>query len=388
MKTTQPNRTLQFALAASLLLALSEMGSYGQFTFNSGSNGSYGPMNITADTTLDLPPDGIFHCTTINVAKNTSLRFRPNVLNTPVYLLATEDVSIEGLIDVSGTGGNAVRGGFGGPGGFAGGNPGTPELSPGDGNGPGGGKASPDGGAGAYGTKRGAANVYGSPLLIPMVGGSGGGGMPGFGGSGGGGAILLASNTRITVAGGVSSMGGFGGAYNKATIGSGGAIRLVAPVVAGAGSLDIRGGQISGFSSYGGHGRIRIDCLDRRSISLLFEADGERGMVSIGANMVVFPPNPPRLDITQVAGSNIAVGTSVPVFFMLPQNASKSQTVTVQASNFGGKVPIRVVLTPDHGPSASFDAEIDNTTVNPASVAIPVTVPVTNEQVQVHAWTR
>jgi len=28
--------------------------------FTSGSNGSYGPMNITANTTLNLPADGIF----------------------------------------------------------------------------------------------------------------------------------------------------------------------------------------------------------------------------------------------------------------------------------------------------------------------------------------
>jgi hypothetical protein len=36
--------------------------------FNSGSDGSYGPLNVTSNTTLQLPPDGIFKCTTITVA--------------------------------------------------------------------------------------------------------------------------------------------------------------------------------------------------------------------------------------------------------------------------------------------------------------------------------
>lgn len=56
--------------------------------FTSGSTGAYGEMNITANTTLALPPDGIFHCTTINVASGATLRFNRNALNTPVYLLA------------------------------------------------------------------------------------------------------------------------------------------------------------------------------------------------------------------------------------------------------------------------------------------------------------
>jgi hypothetical protein len=61
--------------------------------------------------------------------------------------------------------------------------------------------------------------------------------------------------------------------------------------------------------------------------------------------------------------------------------------VTVQASDFGAVVPIRVVLTPDSGTNTVYDTQIDNTTVNPASVTVPVTVPV-NVQVQVIAWTR
>src|SRR5258706_7032184 len=81
------------------------------FAFDSGSTGEYGPMNITSNTTLDLPVDGKFHCTTINVATNATLRFNRNPLNTPVYLLATSNVTINGTIDVSGSAGTSISGG-------------------------------------------------------------------------------------------------------------------------------------------------------------------------------------------------------------------------------------------------------------------------------------
>jgi len=97
--------------------------------------------------------------------------------------------------------------------------------------------------------------------------------------------------------------------------------------------------------------------------------------------------NPPRLDVIQAAGNNIPFGTNQPVTFYLPPNSPTNQTVTVQASNFGAVVPIRVVLTPDNGSSSSYDAQIDNTANNPASVEVPVVVPV-NVRVQVNAWTR
>jgi len=44
-----------------------------------------------------------------------------------------------------------------------------------------------------------------------------------------------------------------------------------------------------------------------------------------------------------------------------------------------------VVLTPDSGPRSVVSAEIDNTTLNPATVIVPITVPV-NTVVTVHVW--
>src|ERR1051325_5022659 len=120
--------------------------------FSSGSDGSYGPMNITNDTTLNLPANGIFNCTTFSVAAGATLRFNRNAFNTPVYLLATSNVVIDGTIDVSGSAspGN-FAGGPSGPGGFDGGSGGFSTVSQtlpgGAGLGAGGGKS----GDGYYG---------------------------------------------------------------------------------------------------------------------------------------------------------------------------------------------------------------------------------------------
>ena len=158
--------------------------------FDFGSDGTFGAINVAdgATLTVDLPPDGIIHATTVTVGTNGILKFNRNPLNTPVYLLATGNVLVRGSIDVSGNGGtsNPPLGGRGGPGGFDGGMPGFGTVPPGAGHGPGAGlgqTATVQAGLAAYGSapNPGYARptnglVYGSPLLIPMVGGSGGGG--------------------------------------------------------------------------------------------------------------------------------------------------------------------------------------------------------------------
>src|SRR5690349_20307730 len=98
------------AVTASLLLGVSALHTFGQ-AFSSGSTGSYGPLNVTADITLDMPADGVFNCTTINIASAKTLKFRRNALNTPVVLLATGDVTITGTIDLKGQNSNGVAGG-------------------------------------------------------------------------------------------------------------------------------------------------------------------------------------------------------------------------------------------------------------------------------------
>lgn len=364
--------------------------------FQSGSNGSYGSLDVTTgDKTLDVPPDGIFHCTTINISR--TLRFNRNALNTPVYLLATGDVTLvsTAFIDVSGTRGSGSTPGFGGPGGFDGGAPGSVGLPGGDGLGPGAGKAGSslsDGtqaGSGSFATasnfgpvaSRGA--TYGSPLLFPLIGGSGGGGAtgnPGWGGGGGGGALLIASNTRITHNGLVRAWGGQALSATVLNTGSGGAVRMIAPVITGTGSIDVRG---NGGSNNNGDGRTRIDALDRIGIGFSFFPNTT---ATVGGLMAVFPDPLPRLDIVEAGGKVIPVDSG-PAQVLLPSGSSPNQTVKVRAKDFGQRVPIRLVLTPDSGPAQNYDAQIDNSVTNPAETAINVTFPV-NVLTHVRVWTR
>ncbi len=366
--------------------------------FSSGSNGSFGPVNVTSGGTLtiDLPPDGVIHATTVTVGGSAMLNFNRNALNTPVFLLATGNIDIQGLIDVSAKAVSPPTGGAGGPGGFDGGTPGLFGSPPGDGHGPGAGRGGDrlvllgdvaSVGSAGYG---GAASdptpldgqTYGSPLLVPLVGGSGGGGSSaGDQGGGGGGAILLASSTRVNMSGTIFGRGGTDAFTNRGGSGSGGAIRLVAPLVAGSGALDVFGGF--GIET-GGHGRVRIDVIDRSQLTLSVQPPAA---LTVGSFMVVFPPVVPRLDILNVAGRPIAEGTPGPVQVLLPFGAPTSQPVTVQARDFAGTVPIDIVLTPANGPRTVVQTTIDMSTGNPAQRTLNVNIPV-NVVTQINAWTR
>ena len=102
-------------------------------------------------------------------------------------------------------------------------------------------------------------------LLIPLVGGSSGGtyaiGVPTQtqkgGGGGGGGAMLVASTSRVLLTGTITAIG-LTVAPNESR-GSGGAIRIVAPIVSGTGSINV------GIQS---PGKKRIDTLDRSTLGL------------------------------------------------------------------------------------------------------------------------
>ena len=126
---------------------------------------------------------------------------------------------------------------------------------------------------------------YGAPgsfvSLLPLFGGSGGAGAPqvfnsgttlaGDPGAGGGGAIVLASTTKITIAGTgkISANGGdeprcpqTSGGSTNAGVGSGGAIRLVAPQLTNQGLVTANGGRITfNCTATGLVGRIRAEAF-------------------------------------------------------------------------------------------------------------------------------
>jgi hypothetical protein len=343
--------------------------------FNSGSTGAYGPLNITSNTTLDLPADGIFNCTTITIATNTTLQFNRNPLNTPVHLLAAGDVNVAGVIDVSGTGPGGTAPGQGGPGGFDGGYGGYgigDTAKGGDGQGPGAGKNFSGMWQAFFGTAPNSSNTnsYGNVLLSPLIGGSGGGGTdgdPGGYGGGGGGAILIASSTRITIDGGIYADGWAGAGFPiYGGAGSGGGIRLVAPMVNGSGKLR----ALSPY--YGSSGRVRIDCQDRLAFRSL---NTTAATVTRGSQMFVFPQVVPRLDILQAAGQTIPEGAPNGVQIELPVGSPTNQTVVIQGRNFTGLVPITVAITPETGPSAWYPGQLDMSSGNPAQTTVNVTIP-------------
>ncbi|HSB80464.1 MAG TPA: hypothetical protein VLM91_16915, partial [Candidatus Methylomirabilis sp.] len=267
-------------------------------TFTSGSTGADGPFNPTGNTTLTLPPNGVFNFTTINIPAGVTVTFTRNAANTPVILLATGNVTINGVLDVSGGVSTSYgRPGPGGPGGFDGGAgadgittaTGGPGLGTGGGAGATGTAGGGGGGCGIAGTSGyvcsgigcsgtggGGGPAYGTSALRPILGGSGGGGgggtigtTTGGGGGGGGGAIVVASSGTIYLnslsstvvirangsAGGLAN-GGNGGSGGG---GSGGAIRVIAPTITGYGQLVAQGGSGSGFAGPGATGRIRVE---------------------------------------------------------------------------------------------------------------------------------
>ncbi|MCA9445208.1 MAG: hypothetical protein KC964_30745, partial [Candidatus Omnitrophica bacterium] len=221
--------------------------------------------------------------------------------------------------------------------------------------------------------------TYGSPLLIPLIGGSGGGGSTTGGGGAGAGAILVASNTRISVPGRFFANGGSGTGTNG---GSGGAVRLVAPKVEGTGFLQAVG---SGFGQNAGDGRFRIDTLDHSDLALGFQPNNASSL-SIGSLMVAIPAVNPRLDIIEAAGTAIPVGSG-PVGITLPNGSSTTQNVVVQATDFEGVVDVDVVVTPENGDRTVYPTTIDMGTGNPAQTTVVVEIPL-NVGVKVNCYSR
>ena len=350
----------------------------------------------SGNTTYTLPPDGQVNYRTFTVPSGAIIKFTRNAANTPVYIIATGDVSIQGIVDVSGSVGSATGAGISGPGGFDGGAPAIGVSPPGDGLGPGAGggfrpatSATPSVAVGhaAFGTRPTASSTqngeeYGTKLLMPLVGGSGGGGSAAVGGGGGGGALLIKSDTVINISGAIKAQGA-GVAAVGGGIGSGGAIRLVAPVIRGNGVLDVAGSP----SGNGGSGRIRCDLTDRSNFA------GLRFIPALGAARapvttdqfmpLAFPPSPvPVLRIVSVGG--MAVPANAPFTVILPLNGPTDQPVAIQASGFGTTVPVTLKRTPVSGAALpDIDLEIPITGRLTQTVPFPANVPIT-----LNLWTR
>ncbi len=382
-------KTLRFDTLVLLLVALGIIQTTSAQTFDSGSDGHMGNLDIPANTVTNIvmPADGIFHYRSITINSGAVVTFRRNPINTPVYLLAQSNVVINGIIDVSGTPPSGINPGVGGPGGFDGGYGGISQKIQGAGKGPGGGR----------GNNVSANFSYGNALCSPLVGGSGGSGSitddgaPGLGGGGGGGAILVASSIGINLGnnGAIKSLGSLTSA--DAGSGCGGAIRLVAPSITGNGTVSVSG-QYAVYYGTSQGGRIRIDSFERVPGASLSYGTVNAVSFTRGSQMFTFPTNSGVLEITRIEAAGVVtnVSSTAPAIIGLPagQNVSNAVVRVVAIGSFydATNVPISVVVTPDNGSAAAFNSSI---TLFGGRGSNDVTVTIPSGTVSaIHAWTR
>lgn len=354
------------SLAVSLLLPL------GAKAFESGSTGADGAFNPTADTQLTLPPSGIFNFTDVTIPTGVTVTFTKNAANTPVYILASGDITIEGTISINGgNGGGHGDGarGIGGPGGFDGGHGGlrsdwgssaaTGEAGFGPGGGNPGTSSSGYGRGGGFATRGylSGGTTYGESHLRTLIGGSGGGGAYGSsalapGGGGGAGAILLAASGTINISGAVTAIGGDGGTRvnDYAAPGSGGAIRIVATTVEGNGTLAAyQGDRAPGLNAgtNDGKGRIRVEAQN------MLRTASSNPAFSYSQPYPAFYSTTPSLSISAIGGQTVP---SSPTGFQdvnLDGVTSNPITVDFTTSNIplGTQITLRVL--PERGSPAT-----------------------------------
>lgn len=292
-----------------------------------GADGSDGALNISANTTIDLSraiggvwSDSldsanagkgiydrskwavVFKYTEVNIAKGAKVTFKNHPSRAPVVWLVSGNASISGEVILDGQVGQAPPLlAEPGPGGFRGGAGDYLGVMPGSGFGPGGGaagsKATEYASAG-YGLPGSSSQLpqgsaYGNPSIIPLVGGSGGGGSPlewrvNSGGAGGG-AILMAVAKELIINGSISAVGG--NPFSPDPVGSGGggsggAIRLIAENLGGAGLILATGSQ----KNSGGMGRVRIE-RSSTGAGLIVTPDPSVVDIATGTSAVIWPPS-------------------------------------------------------------------------------------------------
>lgn len=368
------------------------------YAFESGSTGVDGPLNITEDTRLQLPENGVFNFTDVIVAADATLSFARNNANTPVTILASGDVTVIGAISVDGgdspgTLDNIAEGlpGIGGPGGFDGGFGGFDSGGTGGtGLGPGGGQggrgstsssttcrgasgafanSTADFSCGSFGTVLGGV-AYGNAALQPLIGGSGGGG-----------AILIAASGTVSINGSISATGGSSGQTGISLAGvsfgtgggggSGGAIRIVATTIAGQGAVSAIGGIVTQIPSSepGSNGRI------------LFEAENFDFRAQTTPEFFLTSPQPivladlPMLRITRVAGIQpSAPPGGIEVF--LPLGLANPVVVDLESSGIPLGSVIDVSVAPENGNPSTVQSTALSGTVETATATASINIPV------------
>jgi hypothetical protein len=210
-------------------------------------------------------------------------------------------------------------------------------------------------------------DTYGNIFLLPLRGGSGGSGeyggtedpdFIGVAGGGGGGAILIAASGSITLTedGVINANGGTGGyrGGNDGGTGSGGGIRLVAPVLDLDGSLTAYGHYTSG--TYYGSGHVRIEGGGDAVCTVYSEALSRTSVPGI----TILPANyTPELAVTSIAGIAVPatpLGELAAADVDIPAVTSNPVDVEVACANLAPGTEVAVRVTPEFGPSQTYTA--------------------------------
>jgi hypothetical protein len=347
---------LSFCLTAALLITTTPA-----WAFTSGSSGAGGAFNPTASVALQLPPEGVFHFTEVNIPAGVTVTFikNPANVNAPVVILASGDINVAGTINVSANANDRI----GGPGGYDGGMGGSMFSAGGAGKGPGGGYPGwyiggyfCQGGGGGYGGGDGSGcasggAAYGSASLVPLIGGSGGGGSsgtyasPGYKGLGGGGALLLASSGKINVTGALYANGASHTAWSQGGAGSGGAIRLIASIIDGNGTIQATGGYSSG--GYGGTGRIRLEA------EILLRTAQSNPYFDFSKPREVFAAALPTLRFVSIAGVAAPAAPTGDMDVSLPADVGNPVAVELASRGVPPGSTIKLLSAPENGVQAT-----------------------------------
>ncbi len=358
-------QTIRIIYGSVVCLLLSVISSFAQCSFSSGSTGADGAFNPTNSmpstgwsisnnvVTVTNSANGIFNFTSIYIETNWVVKFTRNTLNTPVYLLAQSNVTINGTIDITGSRSSTTSadGGAGGPGGYDGGKGVTSFAS--SGFGPGGewkahaGHAFP--GGQYYG---GPGPAYGVIDVLPLIGGSGGGGDSSSGtasgGGGGGGTLLIASSLTLACNGTIDASGATG--FGR---GSGGSVRLMANTVTGEGII-----KALGADNASSVGFVRLEACVNSRVSLTDPP------ATFGPPGVVFLVTNPVIQVTSIAATSVtwppAGSLTVPDVY-LPGGFTNPAVISVVASNVPVSTTFKVIVTPAFGTNLTATSTLAGT---------------------------
>jgi len=338
------------------------------------SDGSDGALNITSNTVIDLSqavtgvwsnnnsanagkgiydPEKwavVFKYSSVTIASNATVTFKNHGSRAPVVWLVNGDVTVDGELSLDGQDwfSHPVQLPEPGPGGFRGGAGIQQNLGNGAGFGPGGANDTD----GVYSTER----PYGNSQIVPLIGGSGGAGgnydrwcNPGNGAAGAG-AMLIASSQTIMINGYAHANGGngySGGCGFLAAYGSGGALRLIANEVVGAGAVEANGRY---------PGRIRI------------EAHSGSPSLAVNPPTVAAPPvplliwpaaNAPTLRVVSIDGQNAPTDPRANVSSSGPDlttTTSGTNRIVLETANFPVGGTVNVYIKPRNGPQSILPA--------------------------------